>query len=85
MPLAIWWLNVPQLRAARERRGLTLEQLAERTRLSPIYLHRLEREITGRQIWADVLVGLAEALEVPVETLVVGDLDAFRADLARAR
>ena len=61
----------PRLRRLRQALGLTLDQLAERSHLSPSTISRIE---TGkRAISLDVLVPLARALQIDLDSLLQGD------------
>ena len=60
-----------RLRGLRQALGLTLDQLAERSHLSPSTISRIE---TGkRAISLDVLVPLARALQIDLDSLLQGD------------
>ena len=62
-----------RLRSLRTTLGMTLDELAERTNLSPSTISRIE---TGkRTISLDVLVPLASALQVDLDTLLDVDHD----------
>ena len=58
----------PRLRALRKRRGVTLEQLGERTGISVSTLSRLESG--GRKPTLELLLRLARAHEVPLDQLI---------------
>lgn len=63
------------IRTTRQVLGLTLEELAKKTKLSPQYLNRLER--TGTiNITADNLEKLAHGLDVTPADLVATSTDA---------
>ncbi len=76
------------IRTTRQVLGLTLEELAKKTKLSPQYLNRLER--TGTiNITADNLEKLAQGLDVTPADLVAsasadGGSDHLRKDLESA-
>jgi len=60
-----------RLRGLRQALGLTLDQLGERSHLSPSTISRIE---TGkRAISLDVLVPLARALQIDLDSLLQGD------------
>ena len=62
-----------RLRGLRTAQGLSLDDLAERSHLSPSTISRIE---TGRRaISLDVLLSLARALRTDVETLLAEDVD----------
>lgn len=62
-----------RLRSLRTAQGLSLDDLAERSHLSPSTISRIE---TGRRgIGLDVLLPLARALRTDVETLLEDDAD----------
>lgn len=62
-----------RLRGLRTAQGLSLDDLAERSHLSPSTISRIE---TGRRaISLDVLLPLARALRTDVETLLAEDVD----------
>ncbi|WP_018155478.1 helix-turn-helix domain-containing protein [Demetria terragena] len=62
-----------RLRSLRKSQGLSLDDLAERSHLSPSTISRIE---TGkRSISLDVLLPLARALRTDVETLLEDDVD----------
>lgn len=62
-----------RLRSLRTTLGLSLDELAERTSLSPSTISRIE---TGkRTISLDVLVPLAEALQIDLDTLLTATAD----------
>ena len=56
------------IRAQRTTAGLTLRELAERTSVSNAYLSQIERGLHEPSI--SVLRAIAEALDVPLETLL---------------
>jgi transcriptional regulator with XRE-family HTH domain len=59
-----------RIREWREARDLTLEQLAELSRISPSYLQRMETG--GRNVSLKNLARISDALGVPANDLVVG-------------
>src|SRR5919198_2961204 len=59
-----------RLREARNRRGLTLSQLAERTGLTKGFLSQVERDMTSPSV--GTLVRLCDALGVAVGDLIEG-------------
>ena len=61
----------PRLRALRQARGLTLDQLARSAGLSPSTLSRLESN--KRQVSLELLVPLARQLDVQIDDLVRED------------
>ncbi|MBV8952218.1 MAG: helix-turn-helix domain-containing protein [Actinobacteria bacterium] len=61
----------PRLRAARRRRGLTLQELASRAQISPSTLSRLESG--KRQANLELLVPLTRQLGIPIDDLVPPD------------
>ena len=58
------------VRAKRKERGLTLEQLSERTRITPNYLGRVENGKADPSL--SVVMAIANALKVKVGELVDG-------------
>jgi transcriptional regulator with XRE-family HTH domain len=59
-----------RLRAARKARGITLQQVAERTGLSKSFVSQVETGVATPSIVS--LVGFARALDVPVGALIEG-------------
>jgi transcriptional regulator with XRE-family HTH domain len=55
------------VRRLRDERGLTQEALADRARITPVYVSRIERG-RGNPTWR-ILVDLAAALEIRVADL----------------
>lgn len=55
-------LNVPPLRAVRAAKGLTLRTVAQRSRIDPGYLSKVERG--EKQLSIDSLYRLANALDL---------------------
>ena len=61
-------MNILNLKVARVKKGLTQKELAELIGVSPSMINRIE---TGKQIpKVDILLKLAEILEVSVEELL---------------
>lgn len=74
-----------RIRMLRKRRGMTQEQLAERTELSVIHISHIETANTKLSLPA--LVCIANALDVTADTLLCGSLpnasEPFRQEIAR--
>ena len=66
-------IDAQALRGLRETRGWDQQTLAERAGVDPSVVSRLERGIQ-LDLKASVLVGLARALGVPADSLLVGTL-----------
>lgn len=62
-----------RIKEARAKRGLTQEQLAERTDITIVYLSELERGIKLPSL--TVFVSIAEALHVSTDSLLRDDLE----------
>jgi transcriptional regulator with XRE-family HTH domain len=68
-PLREWRRSVAaNVRALRERRGLTQEQLAEAASIGPRYLQEVERARTNPSL--EMLVAIADALGVDPRRLL---------------
>jgi transcriptional regulator with XRE-family HTH domain len=63
----------PRLRAARQRRGLTIEQLAQATGLTKGFLSQVERDLASASV--DSLLKLSAALDIRVGDLFEPDED----------
>jgi len=62
-----------RIKEARAKRGLTQEQLAERTDITIVYLSELERGVKLPSL--TVFVNIAEALHVSTDSLLRDDLE----------
>ena len=62
-----------RIKEARAKRGLTQEQLAERTDITIVYLSELERGVKLPSL--TVFVNIAEALHVSTDPLLRDDLE----------
>lgn len=62
-----------RIREARTRRGMTQEQLAERTDITIVYLSELERGLKLPSL--TVFVSIAETLHVSTDSLLRDDLE----------
>ena len=70
-----------RMQALRKARGMTQEQLAERTDITPVYLSQIE---TGtRRASLPVLLRITEALDTHVEYLLTGDAPCGAGKLAK--
>lgn len=75
------WLMGQAVRAIREARGLTTDQLAQKARISHNHLSAME--LHDRQPSRVVLVRLAQALTVPLDAIAV-DLERLPEMLEKA-
>ena len=62
-----------RIREARTKRGMTQEQLAERTDITSVYLSELERGLKLPSL--TVFVSIAETLHVSTDSLLRDELD----------
>ncbi len=69
----------PRLRDARQRQGLTIEQVASLTGLTKGFISRIERDITSPSV--TTLITVCEALSLPVGGL----FEAAQTDLVRRK
>src|SRR5947209_3334132 len=85
MPVALWWVDGPKVRALRVERQLSVARLARLAGFGHASLSRMEAATAGYQPWLLNVAALASALEVPPAELVGGDVDAFKTDLERVQ
>lgn len=71
------------VRAKRKERGLTLEQLSERSNITPNYLGRVENQQVDPSL--SVVLAIARALRASVAELTDGPRGEAREQVARAR
>jgi transcriptional regulator with XRE-family HTH domain len=71
------------VRAKRKERGLTLEQLSERSNITPNYLGRVENEKVDPSL--SIVLAIARALRASVAELTDGPRGEAREQVRRAR
>ena len=69
-----------RIKAARERRGLTQEELAALVNISPTHVSVIERG--AKTVWMDTFVAIANVLEVSADSLLIDVVDHAAASAA---